>query len=70
MRDEILGTIMVLLFDLIVGSFIWVCTKFTIPAIAAIITVTLSGVAGWATFKVCKHWLIKIQEKWNSKRKQ
>ncbi len=70
MREEYIGTIIVLLFDLIVGSFIWVCTKFTIPSIAAILTVTLSCVAAWATFKVCKFWLNKAQEKWISKRKQ
>ena len=70
MREEYLGTIMVVLFDLIIGSFIWVCTKFTIPPIAAVLTVTLTCVAAWATFKVCKYWLIRIQQKWNSKRKQ
>lgn len=70
MRNELWGTIFVLLFDLIVGSLIYVCVKFTIPAIAAIITVTLSGVAGWATFEICKYWLLKLQEKWNLKRKQ
>lgn len=68
MKEEILGTILVLLFDLIVGSFIYVCTKFTIPTIATIITVTLGCVAGWATFKVCKYWILKLQEKWNSKK--
>ena len=68
MKEEILGTIIVLLFDLIIGSFIYVCTKFVVPTIAAIITVTLGCVAAWATFKVCKYWILKLQEKWNSKK--
>lgn len=70
MREEYLGTIMVLLFDLVIGSLIWVGFKFTAPAIASILTVVLSCVAGWATFKVCKFWFNKLKEKWISKRKQ
>ena len=70
MRHYIISSIAILLIDLIAISLIGVCNDYTVPKVAVLITVLLCCVAGYATYKMCKFWIIKLFEKWNSKRKQ
>ena len=70
MREEIVNTIMAVIMAIIAGILVWVCNSFTVPTIAAIITVTLCGIAGWGVYRVSKMWILKLIKSWNSKRKQ
>ena len=70
MEDNIIKTIMALILTIIAGILVWVCNKYTVPPIAITITLMLCGIAGWAIYKVCKIWILKLIEKWNLKRKQ
>ena len=70
MNEKIINTVLIVIFDLIAISLIGVCNTYSVPAIATIITVTLTCVAGWATYFVLKLWIKKLLEAWNIKRKQ
>ena len=70
MKDNIIKTIMALILTIVTGTLVWVCNTYTVPLIAVTITLILCGIAGWAIYKVCKIWILKLIEKWNLKRKQ
>lgn len=70
MKDDIIKTIMALILTIVAGVLVWVCDTYTVPSIAVTITFILCGIAGWAIYKVCKIWILKLIEKWNLKRKQ
>ena len=70
MKDDIIKTIMALILTIVAGVLVWVCNTYTVPSIAVTITLILCGIAGWAIYKVCKIWILKLIEKWNLKRKQ
>lgn len=46
MNEKIINTVLIVIFDLIAISLIGVCNTYSVPAIATIITVTLTCVAG------------------------
>lgn len=70
MKDDIIKTIMALILTIVAGVLVWVCDTYTVPSIAVTMTLILCGIAGWAIYKVCKIWILKLIEKWNLKRKQ
>lgn len=70
MREQIINTIMAVVVVILASSLVYVCDNFTVPVIATWITVIFCGVAGWAVYRVCKMWILKLYEKWNLKRKQ
>lgn len=70
MRDNIIKTVMALILTIVAGTLVWVCNTYTVPSIAVTITLILCGIVGWAIYKVCKIWILKLIEKWNLKRKQ
>ena len=70
MKDDIIKTIMATVVLILACLLVYVCDTFTVPGIATGITVVLCGVAGWAVYKVCKIWILKLFGKWNLKRKQ
>lgn len=70
MKDDLIKTAMATIVLILACLLVYVCDTFTVPAIATWITVTLCGVAGWAVYRVCKIWILKLYEKWNLKRKQ
>lgn len=70
MRDDIIKTVMALILTIVAGVLVWVCDTYTVPSIAVTMTLILCGIAGWAIYKVCKIWILKLIEKWNLKRKQ
>ncbi len=69
-KERIINTIMAVLVAIMAGLLVYVCDTFTVPAIATWITVVLCGVAGWAVYRVCKMWILRLFEKWHTKRKQ
>lgn len=70
MKDDLIKTAMATIVLILACLLVYVCDTFTVPAIATWITITLCGVAGWAVYRVCKIWILKLYEKWNLKRKQ
>lgn len=70
MRDDIIKTVMALILTIVAGVLVWVCDTYTVPSIAVTMTLILCGIAGWAIYKVCKIWILKLIKKWNLKRKQ
>ena len=70
MKDNLIKTAMALVISIIAGLLVYVCDNFTVPVIATWITIILCGVAGWAIYRVCKIWILKLFETWNLKRKQ
>lgn len=70
MKDNLIKTAMTLVISIIAGLLVYVCDNFTVPVIATWITIILCGVAGWAVYRVCKIWILKLFETWNLKRKQ
>lgn len=70
MKEKIINSILIVIFDLIAISLIGVCNNYTVPAIATLITVILTCVAGWATYSIIKFWILKLVSSWNLKRKQ
>lgn len=70
MNEKILNTVLIVIFDLIAISLIGVCNIYTVPPIATLITVILTCVAGYATYAIIKHWILKLISSWNLKRKQ
>ncbi len=69
-KDDIIKTVMAVIVTILAAMLVYVCDSFTVPAIATWITVALCGVAGWAIYRVCKIWILKLFEKWSTKRKQ
>lgn len=69
-KDDVIKTVMAIIVLILAAMLVYVCNSFTVPAIATWITVALSGVAGWAIYRVCKIWILKLFEKWSLKRKQ
>ena len=69
-KERIINTIMAVVVVILASSLVYVCDNFTVPVMATWITVILCGVAGWAVYRVCKMWILKLYEKWNLKRKQ
>ena len=70
MKDDIIKTIMALILTIVAGVLVWVCDTYTVPSIAVTMTLILCGIAGWAIYKVCKIWILKLIEKWNLKKEQ
>ena len=69
-KDDVIKTVMAVIVFILAAMLVYVCNSFTVPAIATWITVALCGVAGWAIYRVCKIWILKLFEKWSLKRKQ
>ena len=71
MREEILGTIVTAVFDIVTFILIYMLlTLSSAPKLLVILgTIIFGGVAIWATVKVCIYWFNKIKKKWNLKRK-
>ena len=69
-KERIINTVMAIVVAILASLLVYVCDSFTVPAIATWITVALCGVGGWALYRVCKMWILKLYEKWNLKRKQ
>lgn len=69
-KDDVIKTVMAVIVLILAAMLVYVCDNFTVPAIATWITVVLCGVAGWAIYRVCKIWILKLFEKWSLKRKQ
>ena len=67
-KERIINTIMAVLVAIMAGLLVYVCDNFIVPAIATWITVILCGVAGWAVYRVCKMWILRLFEKWKEKR--
>lgn len=61
---------MLIVIDIVAVTLIGVCNHFTVSTIAILITVILACVAGWATYKMIKCWILKYYKKWNTKRKR
>lgn len=70
MKDDIIKTIMALILTIVAGVLVWVCDTYTVPSIAVTMTLILCGIAGWAIYKVCKIWILKLIEKWNLRKEQ
>lgn len=70
MKDDIIKTIMALILTIVAGVLVWVCNTYTVPSIAVTMTLILCGIAGWAVYKVCKIWILKLYEKWNLRKEQ
>ena len=70
LREDIFGTIIVLIFDIIVTFMLSVIFRTESIMIVNIACIALSVVAIWATVKICIYWFNKIKAKWNLKRKQ
>lgn len=70
MRREIIWTIITLIFDIIVGSLIWVCSNLTIPPIAAVITTMICCVAGCATFNIIETWINRFTNETKTKERR
>lgn len=68
METKILWTVITVLLDLIAGSLIWVCSNLTIPPIATVITTTICGIAGCATYNIIKTWISTIVKQHKAKR--
>lgn len=69
-KDDIIKTVMAVIVTILATMLVYVCDNFTVPVIATWITVALCGVAGWALYRVCKIWILKLFETWNTRRKQ
>lgn len=67
-KDDIIKTVMAIIVTTLAAMLVYVCDSFTVPAIATWITVALCGVAGWALYRVCKIWILRLFEKWKEKR--
>jgi hypothetical protein len=67
MKDDIIKTIMAIILAIISGVLVWVCDTFTVPSIAVTITLILCGIAGWALYRVCKIWVLRLYNNWKSK---
>lgn len=70
MKDDIIKTIMALILTIVAGVLVWVCDTYTVPSIAVTMTLILCGIAGWAIYKVCKIWILKLIKKWNLRKEQ
>jgi hypothetical protein len=70
MKDDIIKTVMALILTIVAGVLVWVCNTYTVPSIAVTITLILCGIAGWAIYKICKIWILKLIEKWNLRKEQ
>lgn len=70
MKDDVIKTIMATVVLILACLLVYVCDTFTVPAIATWITIVLCGVAGWAVYRVCKIWILKLFEQWTLKRKR
>lgn len=70
MKEKIFNTILIVICDLIAISLVCVCNHYTVPAVATLITVVLTCVASWATYRIIKFWILKLISLWNLKRKQ
>ena len=70
MKDDIIKTAMALILTIVAGVLVWVCDTYTVPSIAVTMTLILCGIAGWAIYKVCKIWILKLIKKWNLKKEQ
>ena len=70
MKDNIIKTVMALILTIVAGVLVWVCNTYTVPSIAVTITLILCGIAGWAIYKICKIWILKLIEKWNLRKEQ
>lgn len=70
MKDDIIKTIIAVIILILANILVYVCNTYTVPSVAVTITLILCGVAGWAIYRVCKMWILKLYEKWNLKRKQ
>jgi len=62
MKDDIIKTAMALILTIVAGVLVWVCNTYTVPSIAVTMTLILCGIAGWAIYKICKIWILKLIE--------
>lgn len=67
-KDDVIKTVMAVIVLILAAMLVYVCDNFTVPAIATWITIVLCGVAGWAIYRVCKIWILRLFEKWKEKR--
>ena len=63
MKEDIFNTIIIVIVDLIAITLVYVCNYFTVPPIATLITVILTCVAGWGTYRIIKNWILKLFKK-------
>lgn len=70
MKDCLIKTIMAVIVLILANILVYVCNTYTVPSVAVTITLIFCGVAGWAIYRVCKIWILKLIRKWNLKEKQ
>ena len=63
MKDDIIKTIIAVIILILANILVYVCNTYTVPSVAVTITLILCGVAGWAIYRVCKMWILKLYEK-------
>jgi hypothetical protein len=67
MKDDIIKTTMAIILAIVAGVLVWVCDTFTVPSIAVTITLILCGIAGWALYRICKIWVLRLYKRLNKK---